>query len=263
MNKAVIGIIALLLSAGSTALDLSTMEIVDLSHAYNDETIYWPTSPSRFELEQLAYGETEAGYFYSANAFCSPEHGGTHLDAPIHFYANRKTVDQIPLEQLIGPAVVIDISAQAEENADYRMSVEDVLAFETEHGQIEPGTIVLMRSNWSKRWPDTRAYLGDDTPGDASRLHFPSFGEAAATLLVVERQIAALGVDTASTDYGQSRTFPVHQISSRHNVPGLENLTNLDQLPPRGAQVIALPIKIEGGSGAPARVIALVPPNGN
>jgi kynurenine formamidase len=247
----------LLICAPVAALNLSDATIVDLSHPFNESTLYWPTSPTRFELQQLAHGHTDGGYFYSANAFCSPEHGGTHLDAPIHFFAERDTVDAIALERLIGPAVVIDVADKAAQDPDYLLSEEDVLNFERQHGRIEPGTIVLMRSGWSQHWPDAKAYLGDDTPGDASNLHFPSFGAEAARLLVLERQVAVLGVDTASIDYGQSRDFLVHRIASEHNVPGLENLTNLEQLPPRGAWVMALPINIEQGSGAPARVIGL------
>ncbi|MEO8576447.1 MAG: cyclase family protein [Gemmatimonadales bacterium] len=207
----------------------------------------------------MTFGRTEGGWFYSANTFSAPEHGGTHLDAPIHFGEGRQTSDQIPLEHLIGRAVVIDISAKAAANADYRLTRDDVLAFERRHGRIRPGTIVLLRTDWSKRWPDKRSYLGDDTPNEVSRLHFPSFGEAAVRLLVEDRKAKALGVDVASIDYGQSKDFLVHRIVADRNVPGLENLKNLDQLPATGASVIALPIKIEGGSGGPVRVIALIP----
>lgn len=241
-------------------LDLKSSRLVDLTHPFNAQTLYWPTSPSAFELQQLAHGPTEGGYFYAANAFCAPEHGGTHLDAPIHFAEGRLTADQIPLERLIGPVVVLDISASAAQDPDYRLTREDVLAFERRHGRIEPGTIVLLRTGWSRHWPNRKAYLGDDTPGDASRLHFPSFGEDAARLLVEERRVDALGADVASIDYGQSKDFKVHRIAAAQNVVGLENLTNLGELPPSGAAIIALPMKIEGGSGGPVRVIALVPP---
>ncbi len=239
--------------------DLLSNRLVDLTHSLNAQTIYWPTSPSTFKLERLTFGRTEGGWFYSANTFSAPEHGGTHLDAPIHFGEGRQTSDQIPLEHLIGRAVVIDISAKAAANADYRLTRDDVLAFERRHGRIRPGTIVLLRTDWSKRWPDKRSYLGDDTPNEVSRLHFPSFGEAAVRLLVEDRKAKALGVDVASIDYGQSKDFLVHRIVADRNVPGLENLKNLDQLPATGASVIALPIKIEGGSGGPVRVIALIP----
>jgi len=240
-------------------LDLSAYAIVDLSHAYGPSTVFWPTSPTKFELEKLAYGKTEGGYFYAANTVRTPEHGGTHLDAPIHFSEGGRTTEQIPLEQLIAPAVVIDVTAHAAKDRDYRATREDVLAFEKAHGPITRGTIVLLRTGWSRHWPNARAYLGDDTPGDASKLSFPSFGPDAARLLVDERGIAALGVDTASIDFGRSTDFQVHRIAAARNVPGFENLTNLDRLPPRGALVVALPMKIEGGSGGPLRAVALVP----
>jgi kynurenine formamidase len=244
---------------GPQSLDLSKRKIVDLTHAYGADTVFWPTSPSRFALQKLASGMTEGGYFYAANTFCTPEHGGTHLDAPIHFSERGQTMEQIPLEKLMAPAVVIDVTARTATDRNYLASRDDVLAFEKAHGKIEPGTMVLLRTGWSRHWPNAKAYLGDDTPGDASKLSFPSFGADAARLLVEERGVAALGVDTASTDYGRSTDFQVHRIAAARNVPGLENLTNLDQLPPRGAFVIALPMKIAGGSGGPLRAVALLP----
>lgn len=245
--------------AGQPAIDLSAYRMVDLTHAFGEKTIYWPTEKQQFALQRLAHGQTPGGYFYAANAFSTLEHGGTHLDAPIHFSERGRTADQVPLEQLIARAVVIDITAPAAADRDYRLTRKDVLEFERRHGAIEPQTIVLLRTGWSRHWPDLKAYLGDDTPGDASKLSFPSYGEDAARSLVEERRIAALGVDTASIDYGRSTDFLVHRIAAARNVPGLENLTNLDQLPPRGALVLALPMKIEGGSGGPLRAVALVP----
>lgn len=239
-------------------LDLSRSRLIDLTHAFDAQTLYWPTAPSNFKLERLAFGRTEGGWFYSAYAFAAPEHGGTHLDAPIHFSERGRTSDQIPLTQLVAAAIVIDVSAKAAANPDYRLTADDVRAFERVHGAIRAGTIVLLRTGWSKRWPNRKAYLGDDTPGDASKLHFPSFGADAARLLVNERKAGALGADVASIDYGASKDFIVHQITAGGNVPGLENLTNLDQLPATGATVIALPMKIAGGSGGPVRVVALV-----
>jgi kynurenine formamidase len=238
-------------------IDFSAHTIVDLTHPYNEKTVYWPTSPSTFRLEKLAYGKTDGGYFYSAYSLSTPEHGGTHLDAPRHFSESGRTADQIPLAQLMGVAVVIDISPQARANRDYRLTLDDVVVFEKAHGAIPAGAIVLLRTDWSRYWPDAKAYLGDNTPGDASKLSFPSYGDAAARLLVEDRNVAALGVDTASIDYGRSADFIVHRIAAARNVPGLENLTGLDRLPPRGATVIALPMKIEGGSGGPVRVVAL------
>ncbi|HKY97200.1 MAG TPA: cyclase family protein [Gemmatimonadaceae bacterium] len=259
--RAALAIISSVPGVLAAQTDLLSNQLVDLTHALNAETIYWPTSPSTFKLDRLTYGKTEGGWFYSANAFSAPEHGGTHLDAPIHFAEGQQTSDKIPLDHLMGPAVVIDISKQSAANADYMLTNEDVLAFERKHGQIQPGTIVLLRTGWNTRWPNKKQYLGDDTPGEVSRLHFPSFSEQSARLLIEQRNAKAIGVDVASIDYGQSKDFLVHRIAAGRNVPGLENLTNLDQLPPTGAQVIALPIKIEGGSGGPVRVIALIPRN--
>ena len=245
--------------SGIQTIDVSKFTIVDLSHAYGPSTVFWPTSPKKFELEKLASGKTEGGYFYAANLFSMPEHGGTHLDAPFHFSESGLTTERIPLEQLVAPAVVIDVTASAAANRDYRATRDDVLRFEKANGPIARGTIVLLRTGWSRHWPNAKAYLGDDTPGDASKLSFPSFSEDAARLLVDERAAAAIGVDTASIDYGRSTDFMVHRVAAAKNVPGLENLTNLDRLPARGALVVALPLKIEGGSGGPLRAIALVP----
>ena len=159
----------------------------------------------------------------------------------------------------MAPAVVIDVTKESAANRDYRLTREGVLAFEKANGPIARGSAVLLRTGWSRRWPNANAYLGDATPGDASKLSFPSYGVEAAKLLVEERMVAALGIDTASIDYGRSTDFQVHRVAAARNVPGFENLTNLDQLPVRGALLIALPMKIEGGSGGPLRAIALVP----
>ena len=245
--------------ATGQVVDLTRSRLIDLTHPYNAQTIYWPTASTRFSLEKLAYGPAPGGYFYASYSFSTPEHGGTHLDAPLHFSERGRSTDLVPLDQLIARAVVIDASSRADANPDFRLSADDVLAFERQHGRIAAGTIVLLRTGWSRRWPDVKAYLGDDTPGDASKLRFPSYGEDAARLLVEERRAGALGVDTASIDYGRSTDFVVHRVAAAQQVVGLENLTNLDQVPATGAIVIALPIKIEGGSGGPLRIVALVP----
>jgi len=237
--------------------DLASARVVDLTWPFDEKTIYWPTSPSAFELKSLARGRVPGGWFYSSNSFCTPEHGGTHLDAPIHFAENGRTADQIP-RQLIAPAAVIDVARQSAADSDYKLTASDVREWEKRHGRLAAGTIVLLRTGWGKRWPDKKAYLGDDTPGDASRLHFPSYGPDAAELLVKERHVGALGVDTASIDPGDSKDFPVHRIANGADVPGLENLASLEALPETGAWVIALPMKIAGGSGGPLRVVALL-----
>jgi kynurenine formamidase len=242
-----------------TAIDVLAYEMVDLTHPFDQSTLYWPTSPTRFQVDTLAFGPAEGGWFYSSMTIATPEHGGTHLDAPMHFSETGNSSDEIPLERLIGPAVVIDITAKAQADRDYRLTREDVAAWEAEHGAVPAGSLVLLRTGWSRHWPDALAYLGDNTPGDASKLSFPSFGEDAARLLVEERRIGALGVDVASIDYGRSTDFMVHRVAGAANVPGFENLTNLDRLPATGALLIALPMKIGGGTGGPLRAVALVP----
>ena len=254
-----VSLVLLMATTGSRAIELADYRLVDLTHAYSERTLYWPTSPSKFELTELAYGETRQGYFYSAYSLCTPEHGGTHLDAPIHFSSAGQSTEEIPLNRLLASGVVIDVREQAEADRNYRLSVDEVLEHERRHGPIVAGSMVLLRTGWDKHWPDARAYLGDDTPGDASKLEFPSYGDDAARLLVENRQVAVLGIDTASIDYGRSAQFSVHRIAAARNVVGLENLTGLDRLPPTGFTVIALPMKIEGGSGGPVRVVALVP----
>ena len=246
-------------SLDAQTIDLRRVRMIDLTHPLNSQTIYWPTSPSGFELKRLAFGPVPGGWFYSANSFAAPEHVGTHLDAPIHFSQSGLTADQVPLDHLVLPAVVIDVSAQSARNADYRLTPADVAAFEQRHGKVPAGSAVLVRTGWDRRWPNRKEYLGDDTPGDASKLHFPSFGADAARVLIEERKVAAIGVDVASIDYGQSKDFQVHRLAAAHNVVGFENLRSLDSLPAVGALLIALPMKIEGGSGGPLRAIALVP----
>jgi kynurenine formamidase len=251
---------ALLVAACAThnSLDLSHSDVVDLTYSFDEHTLYWPNSPSGFALKRLAFGPAPGGYFYASNSFCAPEHGGTHLDAPIHFSEHGRTLDAIPVRQLMAPAAVIDITSKTAADPDYRLTAGDVADWERAHGRIEAGTIVLLRTGWGARYGDRKAYFGDDRPGATDQLHFPSYGPDAARVLVNDRRAGAIGVDTASIDYGQSKDFIVHQIANGANVPGLENVANLDRLLPRGATVIALPMKIAGGSGGPVRMVAVV-----
>ena len=232
---------------------------VDLTYPFNAAAIYWPTAQG-FDLEKVADGETEAGYYYAANNFRAAEHGGTHLDAPVHFSRGKHTVDQIPLTRLVGPAVVIDVSARAAQDSDYEVTVEDLEAFERTHGEIAAGTIVLFRAGWGSRWPDRARYLGTAVSGPEAvpLLHFPGISPEAARWLVQNRSVDAVGIDTPSIDYGQSKTFETHQILYGADIPGFENVANLDQLPEVGAYVIALPMKIEGGSGGPLRIVGII-----
>ena len=236
-------------------------EWVELSHAFGPSTIYWPTDTAGFQLTELSYGHTDGGYFYASYAFASAEHGGTHLDAPVHFAEGRLTADQIPLSSLITTASVVDISEQAAADPDYQLTVDDLTAWEAEHGRLADGTALLVRTGWSARWTDRAAYLGTDLTGPEAvpELHFPGVGPEAAQWLVDNRAVVAVGIDTASLDHGQSTDFGAHVILNSDNIVGFENLANLDRLPPTGAGIVALPMKIEGGSGGPLRVAGWLP----
>lgn len=231
---------------------------VDLTHPFSSETVYWPTARG-FQLDTLAYGPTEEGYFYAAFDFAAAEHGGTHLDAPLHFAEGRPAADEIPLDRLIAPAVVVDVSDSA--TPDYRITVEDLEEFEASHGAIPAGAILLLRTGWDERYGDRTRYLGTDRTGpDAvAELHFPGLHPEAARWLVENREVAAVGIDTPSIDYGQSTTYESHVVLYSAEVPGFENVADLVALPPVGSYVVALPMKIQGGSGAPLRIVAWVP----
>jgi kynurenine formamidase len=239
-----------------SAIDES--RIVDLTYSFDENTIYWPTAqPFRWEKE--SWGQSAGGYWYTAARYSASEHGGTHFDSPIHFGEGRSSVDQIAPERLIGPAAVIDVSAACENNADYLVAVSDLTGWERAHGRIPEGAIVLFRTGWGRYWNDRKRYLGTDAPGDTQTLHFPGLSKEAAEWLVRERRIDGVGIDTASIDYGQSKDFIAHQVLNGADIYGLENVASLDALPPLGATIIALPMKIRGGTGAPARILALLP----
>jgi len=234
--------------------------IVDLSHAYDSEAIFWPTAEP-FRLEKVADGVTPAGYYYAANNFFTSEHGGTHIDAPVHFAQGHQSVDQIPLDHLVGRAIVIDVTEASSRNADYQIAVDDFQRWEQQHGPIPADAIVLLRTGFASRWPDATRYLGTSERGEAAvpKLHFPGLHPDAAKWIAANRPIKAIGIDTASIDYGQSSLYESHRILYERDIPAFENLATLDRLPPTGAFVVALPMKIKGGSGAPLRVIAMLP----
>ena len=232
---------------------------VDLTHAFSESTIYWPTDTAGFQLEELAFGPTQGGWFYASYRFASAEHGGTHLDAPIHFAEGGLTNDQIPLSGLIGPAAVVDVTAHV--TPDYLVSVDDLTAWEAENGAIPDGAILLIHTGWADRWSNRTAYLGTHLTGDAAvaELHFPGISAEAARWLVDNRSIVAVGIDTPSIDRGQSTDFRAHVILYAESISGFENVANLSALPATGSYVVALPMKIESGSGGPLRIVAFLP----
>ena len=231
--------------------------VIDLTHPFDASTVYWPTAEA-FKLETDFEGTTEQGFYYSAYRYRAAEHGGTHLDAPVHFAKGRRSVDQIPLEQLMGPAVLIDVTRQCAVNADYLVSVADIQNWERRYGRIPAGSILFLRTGFGKYYPDRKKYLGTDERGAeaVAKLHFPGLDPKAARWLTENRSIKAIGLDTASIDYGQATLFESHRILFEKNIPAFENVANLDQLPAKGFSVIALPMKIAGGSGGPLRIVA-------
>jgi kynurenine formamidase len=233
--------------------------IVDLSYPFDSSSVYWPTAGT-FQLEKDFEGTTEQGYYYSAYRYSAAEHGGTHIDAPVHFARGRNSVDQIPLEQLMGPGIVVDVTKQCEKNRDYLITEGDFKNWEQRYGKIPAGAIVLLRTGFGKFYPDRKRYLGTAERGAAAvaSLHFPGLHPDAARWLTLSRRIKAVGLDTASIDYGQSKLFESHRTLFAKDIPAFENVANLDKLPSKGFSVIALPMKIKNGSGGPLRIIAVI-----
>jgi kynurenine formamidase len=235
---------------------------IDLTHPFGPDTIVWPTEKD-FRLVVQYEGEMPGGYYYASNRIEMPEHGGTHIDAPIHFSRGKQTLDEIPVERLLGAAIRIDVSGQCAKDRDHRISVKDIEQWEAAHGRITNRAIVLLETGFARFWPSRKEYLGTELRGSEGiqALHFPGLHPEAAAWLVRERQIKAVGIDTASIDYGQSAKFETHVALLSHNVPVFENLGDLRKLPPTGFDVIALPMKIAGGTGGPLRIIAVLPPS--
>jgi kynurenine formamidase len=234
--------------------------LVDLTHAFDARSVYWPTARG-FRLKVVTEGRSPGGWYYATNDLSMAEHGGTHVDAPIHFSRGKQTADRIPLSRLIGPGIVVDVSERALRDRDYLVSRADLEAWERANGRIPDGALVLLRTGYDRYWPDRRRYMGTAERGlDAvAKLHFPGLDPRAARWLVGEREIAAVGLDTPSIDRGQSKDFMSHRILMGRNVPAFENLDDLGELPATGFTVIALPMKIRDGSGGPLRAVAVVP----
>jgi kynurenine formamidase len=234
--------------------------IVDLTHSFGSDTVVWPTEQD-FKLVVQHAEETPSGYYYASNRLEMPEHGGTHIDAPIHFSKGKQTLDQIPIERMVGVGIRIDVTAPCAHDLDYRVAISDFERWEAEHGRIPNGAIVLLDTGFARFWPNRKDYMGTEVRGQEGvrELHFPGLHPEAAAWLVRERHVKALGIDTASIDFGQSTKFETHVALLSQNVPVFENLAQLQSLPDRGFDVIALPIKIAGGTGGPLRIIAVVP----
>jgi kynurenine formamidase len=227
--------------------------VVDLTHTVNATVPpYDPAEGSAYQVKTVATIEKSK---HLTRNISLPEHFGTYIDAPAHFARGLWTVDQIPPERLIAPLVVLDVSASVKSNPDYLVSVEDIAKWEQANGQIPLGAVVMARTGWDSRWISAKDYRNADAQGV---MHFPGYSVDAAKFLVEGRNALGLGIDTPSVDYGPSKDFAVHQYTLAHSLYHLENVTHLDGVPSTGAIAVVSPVKLEGGSGGPVRILALV-----
>ena len=238
--------------------------VIDLTQNLNEQTpvIELPApfaNTNKFSLEVISKYDEKGPFFYWNNISMS-EHCGTHFDAPVHWLSGKEhtAIDEIPAKRLIGEACVIDITEKCEQNPDYCLTVEDILQYEEQYGKIPAHAWVLIYTGWAKYINDAKFFnIGED-----GQPHTPGTSVEAAEFLATQRDILGVGVETVGTDAGLaggfSTPFPNHYYMHGNNKYGLASLTNLQLLPPRGAIVIATPLKIENGSGSPARVIAFV-----
>ena len=191
---------------------------------------------------------------FAANTLALPEHFGTHVDAPFHFAGpGHLFVNQIAVQDLVGPAVVVDVRDKVVSDEDYRLTVADLQAWERRHGRIPRGAIVIMFSGWGERWDDPDAYRNFHD----GALHFPGFSAESVQWLLANRDIVGIGIDTLSVDFGPSTDFIVHHITNGENKWAVENLANLEQLPASGGLMVVSPMKIQGGTGGTARAYTL------
>lgn len=226
------------------------------SHVHDLTHVLGPGTPSftgevLFRIETVVTHQRD-GYFGSNIAYW--EHMGTHMDAPVHFAPGGLFVDQIPVTALVAPAVVLDLRERAARDPDTVVTPDDILAWERRYGRVPTGAVVLMSTDWGTRYGSSAAYRNPDSGGV---MHFPGFGKAAVDFLLAERDVAGIGVDTLSLDHGPSATFDVHYTWLPTNRWGLENLANLNAIPPSGATLFVGAPKVAGGSGGPSRVMAV------
>lgn len=231
---------------------ISYSKIIDLSWPVHPAIPQWPGDPG-VEFETVAEVGQDS---YFLRRFSMGEHSGTHLSAPSSFQPGAPGHECFSPHDLVRPAIVIDVTAQAEANRDYALTMNDVLDWESDHGPVPQGGVTLLRTGWQARWDDPLDYLGGRA-GD--QLRFPGFGLDAARLLIEGRNVAGFGVDTAGLEPGTDTGFTVSRLALGQRRIVLENLTNLDLLPPTGALLVIGLLRLEGGSGGPASVTALVP----
>ena len=228
--------------------------VVDLTWKLNEKNAYWPgPGYEPFKLTTIATLEKDG---VLSKHFSMPEHLGTHIDAPNHFESDQPDVSELDPGLLIGPGVVIDISARAELDADTLLTVADINEWEETHGRIPDGAIVLLHTGWDRFWGNYSRYKNQDATGN---LHFPSFSGDAAKFLIHHRKARGIGLDTLSIDAGLSRDFAVHHLVNNAGRFGLENVASMSKLPARDFYLIVAPIRIEHGTGGPTRILAIIP----
>ncbi len=253
-----VGLFVLLIATSLWCDAKAAQRLVDLTYTFDETTQVWPSNLP-FHRDSTVRGGTTTEAWYATGQVALSEHAGTHMDAPVHFAQGQAGIEGIPVERLMGPAVVIDVRAAVAGDRDYRLSLEDIQRWEAKHGTIPSGAVVMMLTGWGAYWKDRERYFGTATPNLAATLHFPGFSKEVAEFLVAERHIHGVGIDTPSIDYGGSQDFVVHRILSVAGLYGLENVARLEEVPPSGATIVALPMKIAGGTGAPVRIIAILP----
>ena len=252
---------AMFFTATTSSAASQKEKFIDMTFPFSEETIYWPTDKP-FTPTVVFKGKTDGGYWYASNQYAASEHGGTHVDAPIHFSEHGRTIGQIPLQEWIGPAVKIDVTNKSISNRDYQLTVEDILAWEKKHGRIPEGAWVIMRSGIDGRfYPNKKEVLGTEKTGKTAvaELRFPGFSPEAVAFLLAKRTITGIAVDTPSIDPGSSKDFKVHQELCNAQKLALENIANLEKIPESGALLYVIPMFIKNGTGAPARVFAELP----
>jgi len=236
-------------------------KILDMTYSFGNNSIYWPTGQS-FQIEKMSWGINKQGFFYASNNYKANEHGGTHVDAPVHFSKNGKTIDKIPLTDWIGPAVKIDVTKQCEKNRDYLLKTDDIKKFERQYGKIPDNAWVIMYTGiGTKYYPNKKKVLGTEMKGAKAIafLSFPGFSPDSIKFLLKNRNITGIAIDTPSIDYGKSKKFMVHRLLLGAGKLAIENIANLNKLPVTGATLYPIPMLIENGTGAPARIFAVLP----
>jgi kynurenine formamidase len=226
--------------------------VIHLSHVIDLDIPQWPGDPP-VEFETVAESNND-GYYL--RRFSLGEHSATHMNAPNTFYSHSIGIDQYPARSLVVSAVVIDIREAVKVDFNYALTIADVVAWEAQHGEIPADCVVILNTGWQKKWFDKNAFFNQDAEGIS---HFPGFGSDATQFLLEHRQIAGVGIDTHGVDPGQDTSFATNRLVLEQPRIVLENLTNLDQLPPLGTTLAIAPLRLRGGSGSPVGVLAFVP----